>query len=885
MSPVVEGVACSVVASMMVGVYNKLYLAYNLKKEKDIKKEAIEIINLKFKHDYNDLMESVIFEKYLKLPQISDLICNYLTYKINGVLSEKLLELKAKKKTDQFVEEEDVIKYLSCKLEEVFTNGSLIIPKYEKIESFFKRLFAVLPEFFIEHISREGLSTTFLVNNHIDKRIIIVENKLDIIVQKLNKSLSINIQELKAEYEETRDLYNRCLKRIYEKGFIYLIGEFKFNDFYVAPDLCKIQNSFHDKWKNIVFLKKENQLNNIKNTEINIEYHSRFVYENHTIIWKNIFEETDIVYIIGGAGYGKSLFMINLINNYDKLNIYKSFDYLIIYCELKTFYADQNKGSKSIMEFLQESIINTTGLDKGKISLDFLQYYMNMGRCIILFDALDEVSKNHRHKLHRMITSFFQTCNPNNKVLITSRDRGFIPEDDIEVICIESLSREQISEYVDKIIKLKEFKQSDKETFMRQADILIEKKFLNNFLVLSLLVNIYKSERELPENKIDLYEKCFEYIAKKREKEKSKTRYDWALIEPLMKDSTFIELAQLACPNNNDVEKIIIEQTLLKLYKSKYSDECKTENAINIFLEFCADRTELFVPSAGEDKFKFFHRSFFEFFYAKYICRSVDPKDIYSLMKQFDVDSEIFELTIAMIKKSDELKYQKVISYIFNEIFEDFNLQKPTIIPLNILTIIMQVVDDVKYRFDYVDIFVRNSKKIFYAKDELRNKDIVINILKKAVLLNERKYYEFASEFEQYVFLDILIFINYLEIGNEKTFQNREKEFKWLLLTREIKSHMSFYSHIVIESEMYIFEIMEKYIKMYNEMKGKFNVISQNIFDKRERKMYNKIVKKYVCLEAHDKEKLFKDLYLYLFDVCNNLDSERCIDNRVMLEL
>ena len=51
---------------------------------------------------------------------------------------------------------------------------------------------------------------------------------------------------------------------------------------------------------------------------------------------------------------------------------------------------------------------------------------------------------------------------------------------------------------------------------MKQNKKLIDKVFLNSFLVLSLLVNIYKSEKELPENKLELYQKCFEYISNKR---------------------------------------------------------------------------------------------------------------------------------------------------------------------------------------------------------------------------------------------------------------------------------------------------------------------------------------------------------------------------------
>lgn len=204
-----------------------------------------------------------------------------------------------------------------------------------------------------------------------------------------------------------------------------------------------------------------------------------------------------------------------------------------------------------------------------------------------------------------------------------------------------------------------------KTAFLQQALNLVDKGFLNSFLVLSLLINIYKAERELPENKLELYQKCFEYISNKREKEKSQEKYNWNLISTLMKDNTFMELANLCLPNNRDVNKQVIKETLTRIYKTKYVSENETELAIDQFLIFCSDRTELFVPASGEDCFKFFHRSFFEYFYSQYIfIRLKTVEEIYNAWKMFDVDSEVFELTIAMIKQKDEMQYQALVEFL-----------------------------------------------------------------------------------------------------------------------------------------------------------------------------------------------------------------------------
>ena len=361
--------------------------------------------------------------------------------------------------------------------------------------------------------------------------------------------------------------------------------------------------------------------------------------------------------IIGGAGYGKSLFMKKLIGEYEKLNIVDADEYMVIYGELKNFFINNTSNPISVVDFLQNSMKRETLIEDSRVSKELINYYLKRGRCIILLDALDEVDKERRQELHSHVIHYFKNQNPNNKVCITSRARGFLPEKNIEVFEIEPLDRVQIQTYVDNIIKLGKFDKSDRESFLQQTQILVDKGFLNSFLVLSLLINIYKAERELPENKLELYQKCFEYISNKREKEKSQEKYDWALISTLMKDNTFMELANLCLPNNSDVSKVIIKERLTQIYKTKYVSENQTELAIDQFLIFCSDRTELFVPASGEDCFKFFHRSFFEYFYSQYIfTRMSSVEEIYDAWRTFDVDSEIFELTLAMFKQKNESK-------------------------------------------------------------------------------------------------------------------------------------------------------------------------------------------------------------------------------------
>ena len=439
-------------------------------------------------------------------------------------------------------------------------------------------------------------------------------------------------------FEEVRKEYIGLLKNRFSRDHIYLLDKFELDKFYVAPKM-----RLHRKKKRLYISDMETQ----------------------ECKWEDIFCESNIVYVIGGAGYGKSLFLKNIINHHELLNINKPEEYLIIYGELKVLNGNKVEDLPSIDELLQKYIKIGTMMDESRISKEMIEFYMNQGKCIVLLDALDEIELNSRNELHAKIVNYFKNQNPNNKVCITSRARGFIPENDVVVYDISDLTINETEAYLERLIDLGKFDPEDKEPFIVQAKDLIRCGFLRSFLILSLLVNIYKAERVLPENKLELYQKCFEYISSKREKDKNNLNYNWSLIKYLMRDTTFSELSELCLPNNSEVSGEIIEDRMENLYANAYSSKNELSNAIETFLTFCSDRTELFVPGSEENKYKFFHRSFFEYFYSQQIVfKSSSVENTIDLMKGFGIDSEVCELVVAILKQKHEVKYQKVIEYL-----------------------------------------------------------------------------------------------------------------------------------------------------------------------------------------------------------------------------
>lgn len=656
------------------------------KKGKDLRDLVEQEINKSIPDDLSQLLESSTFISFFNTPQFLDVINAYIEYKIlcdSTCENEKIKKYINKNGIISFF---DVVKYISGNISNLYSKHNVIsVPSNDVVERAVNYILSTTERVIARIITPETSQALFFLNSRADMQYKSIISSLSKLQNTVDQIQAKQITPTNGDYEKTKEKYHSVLKERNSVAHIYLLDKFPFENFYVPPIL---------------------QRSPTEGDKINI-IENQFVTS-----WNDIFHQSNIVYLTGGAGYGKSLFTKKIINDYNNLNIFRSEEYLVICGELKAFYPSGSDSAISVIEFLRASIRSSTLMD---VSPEFVEHYLNAGRCIILLDALDEVEKTRRVALHESVIAFFKSQNPNNKICLTSRDRGFIPERNVEVLKICPLDESQIEKYVNKIIALGKFEKQDKETFMKQSKELVRKGFLNSFLVLSLLINIYKAELELPENKLELYQKCFEYIANKREKDKTQKEFDWKIISPIMKDNTFIELSRMGLPNNSNIDRKDIKERLLSIYKTKYGCEAEAENAIEEFLKFCSDRTELFVPTV-EDKYKFFHRSFFEYFYSLYIfyrCR--DENEMLTELLKFDVDSEVFELTVAMLKQKSETKYQALIELMFESAEKEINSTSIDYSVLNILILTMPVIDDALYKKRFLNIII--TKKSVLLSD------------------------------------------------------------------------------------------------------------------------------------------------------------------------
>lgn len=702
LNTVANGVVLNVISNLLTDM---IYAGY--KSIRDLKRNNYKIQDEirnrmnQFVGQYQDsVIDSGVFLEFLQLPQVTDLMCNYIDYIALG---------KIQKGKKNFLTKDQLVNYL---VENAYRQYSdqLTIPDRHQIGSFFDEFFECIEKFYFDVLTGSEKSVVFLINQRLERMEVL-----------LKSSLKCEIEERKTDMAEVSQKYSEILKRNHQSVFVYGFRDLKLDAFYIPGEMVKKAGIV---WKNhereliiektdVKYQAPEHVIKSREFRMLSNYIHDITIIEPEKFSYRELFREQNIIYVIGGPGYGKSLLLKNFVINYEKVNILHNKGYIVIYCDLKNYLRFSDGRPYPISSFFVESMIEESGLSSKEINEEFLNYYLRTGRCLILLDALDEVPGQHRQKLHKKIVNYLLEFNPNNKICITSRSRGFIPNQDVEVFEILPLNRSQIEDYLNKMIKLNYFSRQNKEAFLEQAQVLIDKGFLNSFLILSLLVSIFRSEKKLPRTKVELYGKCFSYIARERELEKTsdQEKYNWNDVSKLMKDVTFIELARLACPNNRSIDEEEIVGRLTRLYAKKFGTEARAEEAVMEFLKFCSERTELFVPAANEKQYKFFHRSFFEYFYSKYIVRLKTAREMVRELKKFGSDAEVCELTIAMLKNDDEERYQELIEYLFTLVKKDFadNKKKPQI--FNILTLVMQDVDDVLYIREYGDLFLTYSEQ------------------------------------------------------------------------------------------------------------------------------------------------------------------------------
>ncbi|MCX6582713.1 MAG: NACHT domain-containing protein [Candidatus Aminicenantes bacterium] len=340
--------------------------------------------------------------------------------------------------------------------------------------------------------------------------------------------------------------------------------------------------------------------------------------------------------VLGKPGSGKSTLLKFLVLEAVRLHLenHRASDSLLfpILGEIRKFenaLSKTNRTDYNILDFLYDSMRTYYNLD---LPEGFFEKYLVSGRALLLFDGLDEVAaESRRAEIRQMIASFVSGYSVGNTVIVTSRIAGYsraqFSTTDYRHFTLEDFDDDEINAFIKNWYRSRIVNEKEAEIKANDLKAALEKKprikeLARNPLLLTIIGIVHRDEEQLPEDRLLLYDKATEALLNTWDnvKEIIDERFKLAHRKRFLCQVAF----QLQSQEKGDEAGTMIHRN--DLYNILLGDFCKVFNCdnweaqelVNDFLKIIHSRTGLLVE-VGTDWFGFAHKTFQEYFAAKWI--------------------------------------------------------------------------------------------------------------------------------------------------------------------------------------------------------------------------------------------------------------------------
>ena len=372
------------------------------------------------------------------------------------------------------------------------------------------------------------------------------------------------------------------------------------------------------------------------------------------IKFNEVLQETkdDRFVILGAPGSGKSTLLRYMALAFAQ-NEFKSWlklenRYLPVLIEIRNFekkLADTKKDDYNILDYLYDFYRQDYSIC---LPHGFFEKYLKMGEILLLFDGLDEVGEEtQRLNVKDKIHAFINLYSNGNLIIITSRIAGYNrTRFSVEIyrhFTLLDFDDDEIKEFVDKWYKSR----LDNETeALRLANDLfntmqIKKQILelaHNPLLLTIIGIIHRYETELPEDRLELYDKATESLL-----------YTWDKWRDIIDERfTRVQRRQFLEKVGFEIQSLekgeasgtlLPKQNLCKILVPDFEkifscDPAEAEEKALDFVELIRQRSGLVVELAP-GQFGFVHKTFQEYFAAKFMANQTIRQFNLGIMKDY----------------------------------------------------------------------------------------------------------------------------------------------------------------------------------------------------------------------------------------------------------
>ena len=362
-----------------------------------------------------------------------------------------------------------------------------------------------------------------------------------------------------------------------------------------------------------------------------------------------ILDASHCIVFKGDGGLGKSMMMRNLllscVDEYERLGL------IPFFITLK----DYNSDYVSISEY----ICDISHSMWPEANVENIKTILNRGIALLLFDGFDEIAKDLLVDFTKKLNSFMIEYSENHFVISSRPYSNFSSFHNFSLVRLQEFTKEQALELIDRYNYFANMPKIQKK-FRDLVDTTLfdsHRKFCNNPLLLSIMMMTFRRDAEIPTEKYRFYERAYAVISS--EHDASKDLYKRRLATGLNADQ-FAACFSYFCAVTYADSKHAFSELEISHYLERLKDKIKAgiikdvkmSDIENISIKnFTYDATNnLCLLYHDEINYAFMHRSFQEYFCARYFHSLVD-EDLENLIPIFDNDDfrKDDDLTLSML--------------------------------------------------------------------------------------------------------------------------------------------------------------------------------------------------------------------------------------------
>ena len=321
---------------------------------------------------------------------------------------------------------------------------------------------------------------------------------------------------------------------------------------------------------------------------------------------KNLLDIGNNLIITGTGGIGKSLMLKHFF-----LDTIKNTSYVPVFIELRNLN-DFGKDDINLERFIYDELVKF----RLKLSQKFFEYSLESGCYVMLFDGLDELKSEIADVVIKSILDISDKYQKNYFIVSSRPWQGFIGWNNFEELEIMKFDKDQSLEMISKL----NYDESVKENFIKSLDDSLFEKY-ESFATIPLLLTImfltYQKRPSLPEKLNDFYAVAFSTLFYEHDATKNGyvrlTHSELGYEEFVFVFSYFCFLSFF----NFDIR--FTKDTFMdyiKHVKEKKSDKIKKDFNSLYYLHDLTTNVCMLIQEGLI--YEFSHRSFQEYFAAKY---------------------------------------------------------------------------------------------------------------------------------------------------------------------------------------------------------------------------------------------------------------------------